>query len=94
MYRVIELLMAALATQRLTAIWSGEAIAQPLRERLIRYGGWIGKLAGCPLCMSVWLGLGCTVAYEQGRLGRWLVTGIAASAAALFLNAIWARIGR
>lgn len=91
---MIEFLIVACATQRLTAIWFHERLGKALRERLTARGGWLGYLAGCPLCLSVWLGLGCTVVYEQGRFGRWLVTGIAASTAALFLNALWARMSR
>jgi hypothetical protein len=85
----------ALATQRLTQLVTEDSLTEPLRERIDDWASGaerfslrdrVAVLSGCPACISVWAG-GAVLLAQRTRLGRILVRILAASAAALLLDA-------
>ena len=83
------LLLVALAALRLTNLWLTEEIARHPREWVIRRGGRLAYLAGCPNCLSVWAaGLTLALWVLGGAVGQATVTVLAASAIALLINHI------
>jgi hypothetical protein len=67
---LFDMLVAVLATWRITSIISQESIFEPLRRRLgekelenglVKSTTWVSELVGCFWCLSVWVGAACTV---------------------------------
>lgn len=73
-----ELLLVGMAAHRLWAIWLTQEIALPVRAALMRRGGWIGYLASCPFCTSVWAGAAALALWAAVPYGRLVVLALAA----------------
>lgn len=94
--------VVALATKRLTQLVVDDELTRPVREAI---DGWAGNapefsfrdrvatLAACSACMSVWAGAGVLLA-GRFALGRLLVRILAASGAALAIDAVVERLER
>lgn len=67
----LDLLLLALATQRLTSLWF-EEFSSPVRNRMIQRGGRWEYFARCPLCVSMWAAGLATLCYAL-PYGRWFL---------------------
>jgi hypothetical protein len=94
--------VTVLATQRLTQLVTEDELTRPFREGVNRWAGnaaefsfkdRVATLVMCPACMSVWSGAGILLA-SRFRVGRVLVRVLAASGAALIVNAGIKRVER
>lgn len=86
------ILMVA-AVHRLLRMWLSERIAEPARQRVVRHGGWIGYLASCPYCLSVWMAAAVWGLWSVGGWpGRAVVITLAVSEAVLMWSTVGARI--
>jgi hypothetical protein len=52
---VFDLVLASLATYRLTRLFTADKITQPLREWITARSDWFGYLVTCDWCLSIWL---------------------------------------
>ena len=91
----LDVVLLVLAAYRLHAIWMGERIAAPIRNRIRRLSQWTAYLADCSLCISVWTSFAVTLLWAFGGLvGTVVVTGFAVSAGVLFLLLALSRLTR
>lgn len=70
----LVLLVAALATYRLTLLVTADAITAPARERT---WGWLAELTHCHWCASVWLApaMVASALWWSNGWGWWLACG-------------------
>ena len=94
--------VTVLATKRLTQLIVEDELTAPWRDRIVawsdqhRQGSWqdrLGYLVTCPACSSVWVGAVVLLA-DRHPVGRVLARVLAASGAALLLEAIIGRLER
>lgn len=94
--------VVALATKRLTQLIVEDELTRPLREAVDRWAHGapefsfrdrVATLVMCPACMSVWSG-GAILLAGRHPVGRLLARILAASGAALILEAIVGRLER
>lgn len=95
-------LITAMAVHRLSKLITEDEIMRPVRERVFAWAEGskefspqerVATLIECIACMSVWSAAGILVA-SQSRVGRWLAGILAASDAALGIEAIIGRLER
>ena len=95
-------LITAMAVHRLSKLITEDEIMRPVRERVFAWAEGskefspqerAATLIECIACMSVWSAAGILVA-SQSRAGRWLAGILAASDAALGIEAIIGRLER
>lgn len=78
----IDLAALVLAAHRAWVIWFVKgSILSPLRDWLVQRGGKLGYLAGCPLCVSVWVGALIYGSWLTGAVGQFVVWALALSSA-------------
>ncbi|HEX6681566.1 MAG TPA: DUF1360 domain-containing protein [Candidatus Limnocylindrales bacterium] len=94
--------VTVLATQRLTQLVVEDEITAPIRDGIVtwsnryREGSWqdrLGYLVTCPACTSVWAGAALLAAAHH-PVGRLLARVLAASGAALLVEAVIGRLER
>lgn len=94
--------VVALATKRLTQLLVEDELTRPLREKIDHWARGaeefslrdrVATLVMCPACMSVW-SAGAVLLAHRHPVGRLLARVLAASAAALILEAIVGRLER
>jgi len=95
-------LVAVLATKRLTQLVVEDELTRPVREAIDNWARGskefslrdrVATLASCPACMSVWCGAAILAAAHH-PVGRALSRVLAASGAALLLEAVVGRLER
>lgn len=91
-----------LATRRLTQLVVEDKITEPIRDRVGEWGdrypetsiqNRLSYLVGCSACTSVWAATAVLVA-SRWPAGRWLMRILAASGAALALQAAVEKLER
>lgn len=83
------LLILTLASHRLWFLWLTQEIFRPIRERLQERGGWIGYLAGCQVCTSVWISAFIvSISTFGGIVGSLLIWILAISNTVSILNTL------
>lgn len=94
--------VVVLATQRLTQLVTEDELTRPLRDAIDSWATGaaeftvkdrVATLTGCSACVSVWAGAGILLA-SRWRVGRVLVRILAASGAALIVDAGRQRLER
>lgn len=89
---VLDFVVLVLAVIRVRDTWLNQKIAAPLRRRIIQYGGWLAYLAGCSICLSLWISAGLFIVSRMGFVGRAIVVIFGVAQAAIYLDyviAIW-----
>jgi uncharacterized protein DUF1360 len=91
-----------LATWRLARLVAEDEITRPFRVKVEKWAAGAPEFSlrervetgiNCPACMSVWAGAGVLIA-TRSRVGRFLVGVLAASGAALTVEAAIQRLER
>jgi hypothetical protein len=84
-----DVILDGLATYRITRLITTDEITRPVREALVERLEATGRaraayLLQCPVCMSMWVGMGVAVApYVLGR--AWQPARVALSASAVVM---------
>jgi hypothetical protein len=95
-------LVSVLAVQRLTQLITDDTLTDPIRKRINDWAGdapqysfrdQVATLAQCQACISVWAAAGILIA-SRSRVGRFLVSVLAGSGAALIVGAVRERVER
>ena len=82
-------IIAMLATYRLTRLVTADRITQGLRGWVVDRSEWAGYLVTCDWCLSVWIAPGpavAVVAYGDVRAVQAVLVGLALSAATGLLS--------
>lgn len=71
---LVRMIVAVVLCEAITEILTSSLIFAPLRDRLFGWDKahprWVGKLASCGYCVSVWMGLGAAFLFRSpGLLG-------------------------
>jgi hypothetical protein len=93
-FSLLKLIVAVIATEAVTEILTSTAIFEPIRSRLLGLDKerpkWLGMLASCGRCMSVWIGV--SAAFLMVLNGPWwaqcLVWGVVIHRASNILHAV------
>jgi hypothetical protein len=82
-------LLAVLATARLTRLVARDAISDPARAWLHERGPeWLTYLVHCPWCVSIWLGAGVAAATYNWPARWWVVIPLVALTASYVTGAL------
>src|SRR5581483_2982888 len=76
---IATLVIIAMAANRLWALWFFSEIFKRPREILTARSGWLGYLASCQFCVTIWAGFAATFLWLISPLGQWFDISLAAS---------------
>lgn len=89
------ILIAALATYRLTRLVTADKITEPLRDWISRRSSTLGYLITCDWCLSIWISpliAMLLILHPEGDLTRWGLLALAFSALTGLLSLLERRL--
>lgn len=92
---VFDLVLASLATYRLTRLVTADKITEPIREWVTARSDWFGYLVTCDWCLSIWFSVIPTyliVCHNESTPARFFLFALAASAITGLVSMIETRL--
>ena len=92
---VLDVLLAAVAIQRILLFWFKADIFLPLRKRLFNHEGWVTTFATCPMCVGFWVGVAAFLALRYGgMIGKAILIIFALSGLSQAIDLLMLLLGR
>ena len=89
------IIVAALATYRLTRLVTADKITEPIRTWVMDRSQWAGYLVSCDWCLSIWIAPPvalCAILWGDNRLVLVVILWLALSAVVGLLSLVEARL--